>query len=69
MAEHKHESNQHKARNCSACIYFYITYDLHFPYGCRGAGFKSRLLPSLEMYANSGVQCQLFKEKARSERT
>ena len=52
-----------EGNNCLSCKHFYITYDQHFPYGCRGAGFKSRFLPSMEMIANSGMECQLFMEK------
>lgn len=53
--------------NCFSCQHFFITYDPNFPYGCRAVGFKSRPLPSKEMYLNSCIECQLFegKEKAR----
>ena len=49
--------------NCFKCQHFYITYDLHFPYGCKAVGFKSRLMPVREMFINSRIECQLFKEK------
>ena len=49
--------------NCFTCQHFYITYDRNFPYGCRAVGFKSRLMPSKEMYVNSGIECLLYKEK------
>lgn len=49
--------------NCMACRKFYITYHQAFPYGCKGAGFMSRRLPSQEMYVNSGLVCQLFQKK------
>jgi hypothetical protein len=52
--------------NCFSCQHFYITYDKSFPYGCRAAGFKSRLLPSKEMYVNSGMDCLLFAEKDKT---
>jgi hypothetical protein len=51
--------------DCFACRHFYITYDRSFPYGCRRVGFKSRLIPSKEMYINSGLACQLFEEKGK----
>lgn len=53
--------------NCFSCQYFHITHDPRFPYGCRAAGFKSRLLPSIEICASSGIDCLLFavKEKIR----
>ena len=49
--------------NCYACEHFYITYDPAFPYGCRAAGFKSRVLPSQEIAAHSGVACLSFSPK------
>lgn len=49
--------------NCFFCRHFYITYDRRFPYGCRAVGFKSRLMPYREMYANSGIECQLFQHR------
>jgi hypothetical protein len=52
--------------NCFSCQHFYITYDAQFPYGCRTVGFKSRLLPSKEMYANSGMDCQFFADKGKT---
>lgn len=49
--------------NCFKCHHFFITYDPGFPYGCRAAGFKSRMMPSREMYVNSGMKCQAFEKK------
>ncbi len=53
--------------NCFSCLYFYITYDPQFPYGCRAVRFKSRRMPAKEMSASSGIDCQFFagKEKNR----
>ena len=51
--------------DCFSCGHFFITHQAGFPYGCRAAGFKSRALPSREMFANSGMVCQLFTEKER----
>jgi hypothetical protein len=59
------EKSRPKEIDCFSCQHFYITYDRSFPYGCRRAGFKSRLMPSKEMYVNSGIECQLFDEKAK----
>ena len=53
--------------NCFKCHHFYITYDRHFPYGCKAVGFKSRLMPSKEMYVNSGIECLIYVEKERKE--
>ena len=63
------ETGQEKKRtniNCFSCKHFYITYDQSFPYGCRAVGFKSHLLPSKEMYVNSGMDCLLFVEKDKT---
>jgi len=43
------EQSQRTESNCFSCCHFYITYETQFPYGCRNAGFKSRLLPSKVM--------------------
>jgi hypothetical protein len=53
--------------NCFSCQHFYITHDPSFPYGCRSAGFKSRLLPSIEVSVSSGMDCLMFdiKDKTR----
>jgi hypothetical protein len=51
--------------NCFSCLYFYITYDPQFPYGCRAARFKSRRMPSKEMSASSGIDCQFFAGKGK----
>lgn len=58
-------ADRHKtpAANCMACRHFYITHHPAFPYGCKGAGFMSRRLPSQEMYNSSGLACLLFQKK------
>jgi hypothetical protein len=52
--------------DCFACIHFFITFDQAFPYGCKAAGFKSCTLPAKDMYANSGIACQLFQPKRKA---
>lgn len=54
---------------CFSCSHFFITYDVHFPYGCRAIGFKSKQIPSLSMYFNSGIECQAFSEKNKDKNT
>ena len=58
---------QGRAIDCFSCRFFFITYEQRFPYGCRAARFKSSRMPSREMFANSGMDCQFFagKEKDR----
>ncbi|WP_029523244.1 hypothetical protein [Persephonella sp. KM09-Lau-8] len=52
-----------KKVNCHKCEYFYITWDKNFPYGCKAFGFKSRLIPSIEVKKASGKECLQFKPK------
>lgn len=59
---------RHRQINCRACRHYYITYDPRFPYGCRAAGFKSRVMPSQEMINSSGLECQVFQEKQTGKR-
>jgi hypothetical protein len=63
------EQNQGTEINCFSCCHFYITYETQFPYGCRKAGFKSRLMPSKVMYVYSGIECQLFLEKENPQKS
>ncbi|MGC9328402.1 MAG: uracil-DNA glycosylase [Candidatus Hinthialibacter sp.] len=53
--------------NCRNCVHFYITWDKHFPYGCRIMGFKTRRLPCLTVYENSGMECQSFQPKTHKK--
>ncbi|HIJ58989.1 MAG TPA: uracil-DNA glycosylase [Nitrospirae bacterium] len=49
--------------DCFKCIYFFITYDANFPYGCKLMGFKSKKLPCKEVFTTSGEECKGFQEK------
>jgi hypothetical protein len=50
---------------CARCAHYFVTYDPAFPHGCRIAGFKSRVLPSQEMAAHSGLPCLCFTARTR----
>ena len=65
MAGPAQSEQQETKALCLSCRYFFITYDKNFPYGCHHVGFKSRLIPSVEMFKASGIACQLFAEKTR----
>ena len=54
-----------KMINCFSCENFYITYEAKFPYGCRAMGFKSVRMPSIDVFANSEMDCNLFTLKER----
>lgn len=45
---------------CANCAHYYITYDPHFPYGCRAMNIKSKLPPHREVEAAAGMACQTF---------
>ncbi len=49
--------------NCYTCKFFYVTWDKHFPYGCKAMGFKSSRLPSIEVISASGQMCLHYKSK------
>jgi len=49
--------------NCYKCKYFYITWDTNFPRGCRLLGFKSRGIPSADVFNSSGIPCLSFEPK------
>ncbi|MDR3569935.1 MAG: hypothetical protein P4L43_18085 [Syntrophobacteraceae bacterium] len=49
--------------DCTRCTHYLITWIKGAPYGCAAWGIKSSRLPHLEIYAASGVQCQLFTPK------
>lgn len=49
--------------DCKNCMYYYITHDASFRYGCRALDFKSRRQPMLDVAEASGQPCQYFKIK------
>ncbi len=49
--------------NCFECRHFFVTWEKATPYGCRGHGFKSRMIPSLMVKQSSGSDCLLFLSK------
>ena len=49
--------------NCWECEHLSISWDPQFPYACGGMGFKSRLMPSLEVFRTSKERCLAFRQK------
>ncbi|MBQ3034375.1 MAG: uracil-DNA glycosylase [Deferribacterales bacterium] len=49
--------------DCFSCVHHRITWQPAFPYACKAMGFKSKVLPSLEVFKNSGLACQCFTPK------
>jgi hypothetical protein len=49
--------------DCFTCKYFYITWEKNFPYGCKALGFKSKSMPSGEVFMASAQECLKFEQK------
>ena len=50
--------------NCWQCRFFGITHQPATPYACQRLGFRSQILPSLEVLRTDGRFCQGFLSKA-----
>lgn len=59
MAEAPHNRPQ-----CTQCAHYFITFDAHFPYGCRAMNFKSKALPQNEVQDATGSGCLAFRVRA-----
>lgn len=51
------------APNCWRCRHFAVSWDPSLPYSCRLMGFKSRILPSIEVLRADGDRCRGFIAK------
>ena len=49
--------------DCHACSHFHVTWEPSRPYGCRLMGFKSKFIPSLEVFRADGQECRGFTPK------
>ena len=56
-------SNQKSGPNCWGCRYFAVSWDPHRPYACNLMGFKTKMLPSIEVLRTDGRFCQGFVPK------
>lgn len=52
-----------ESNDCFKCRHFYITYEKHFPYGCKAMGFKSKDISSDVVLKTSGMKCLYFEKK------
>jgi hypothetical protein len=55
--------NKLKNVNCFECRFLAISWDKNLPYICKKIGFKSKLIPSKEVFKNSKIPCQFFEKK------
>ena len=49
--------------NCWRCRHFAISYDPKRPYSCRLMGFKTKILPAIEVLRADGIRCLGFERK------
>jgi hypothetical protein len=54
-----------KGPNCWDCRHLMITWDVRKPYGCKLMGFKSKIIPSIEVLRTDGRFCGGFSAKTR----
>jgi hypothetical protein len=49
---------------CHKCIHYYVTWDQHFPHGCRAMVFKSKRMPIVDVQnAIKTKNCLTFELK------
>ena len=50
--------------NCLSCQFYFITYDIQKPHGCRAMGFKSQQMPhKVVRQTSSGMPCLKYRKK------
>ena len=52
---------------CQKCIYYFVTWEVGQPHGCKSYGFKSKCLPSIVVKNASGQSCNFFEEKNKKQ--
>jgi len=52
-----------KGPNCWDCRFLAITWDVRTPYGCKLMGFRSKVIPSIEVLRTDGRFCSGFSAK------
>ena len=52
------------APNCWQCRHFAVSWDPKVPYLCRLMGFKSRIVPSIEVLRADGQRCRGYIPKS-----
>lgn len=57
------ELRSKKGPNCWDCRFLAITWDVRMPYGCRLMGFRSKVIPSLEVLRTDGRFCGGYSPK------
>ena len=53
---------------CSKCKFYYVSWDVNAPHGCRAYKFKSKQMPFIAVNKISEKTCQLFMEKSNRKK-
>jgi hypothetical protein len=56
-----------KGPNCWECRYMAVTWDVRMPYGCKLMGFRSKVVPSIEVLRTDGRFCGGFSAKDQAQ--
>ncbi|MDR0623569.1 MAG: hypothetical protein LBG10_03980 [Treponema sp.] len=56
-----------RAPYCLHCVHFSVSWDPVFPRSCDYFGFKSKNLPSHEVFKSTGRHCPRFRERERRD--
>ena len=59
------KNNKKTLEECKNCRHLYVTYNRHYPWGCKAFGFMSKKYPYLEVSHTSGMKCALFSFKMK----
>jgi hypothetical protein len=65
MKADKNAAVQTHQPNCFECVHFFVTWEPAHPRGCRAFGFKTKQLPSQEVFQASGKSCTLFQARPK----
>lgn len=57
------ESPSTRGPNCWQCRYFAVSWDPRMPYACHRLGFKTHVLPAIEVLRVDGQPCHGFVPK------
>lgn len=49
--------------DCTTCSYFFVTYQIAFPYACRLFQIQCQAMPVYEVYKSTGQICQFYSKK------
>ena len=51
--------------DCRKCKYFKVTWERNSPYACTVFGFKTKNMPSRDVFLSSGKECLKFEAKPK----